>query len=424
MNIIDILTTQSDIFTVGIYFFITIIAILESIPMFGFLVPGQIVAVTGGILAHLGSLDITTVIIFLSIGTIFGDLIGYYIGKKYGESFILKYGKYFFIKPQHFSKTQALILEHTGKTLVIGRFNSVTRAFAPFVAGAAQTPFLKFLFFIIIGGISWASCFSLLGFAFGQSYKTITSYIGEFLLVALILGAVIIYLYKFFNKKRHIFDKRHLYILLINLFSLYIFTKMLENFVNQDLLISLDQWLNLHLATIQNPILNTLMIFTTNLADSITITIGGIILLIFFITQKKWRYSLILILSLSGGKILEVSIKYIIGRDRPTNAIIEATGYSFPSGHATIAVIFFLILIYYFKNHLTHRLLKYLLMTLGFLIILGVGFSRIYLGAHWFSDVIAGFALGIFWLTLLILVLEAITTIFREKVAKIKKYLN
>jgi len=406
------------------YFFLFLTAALEATPMFGFFVPGQVVAVGAGILAKIGSLQLFETLLVFSVGAVMGDLVGYYLGAKYGENFILKYGKYFYLKKENFQKTKNLIEEHAGKTIIGGRFNSVTRALTPFAAGSANVSFLKFLFFDILGGISWAVTFTMLGYLFGDNYKLITDYFGEFLVIAFILGAIIVYVYKKINQKRRIFHRRHLYILLINLLALYTLARMLENFVNQELIISFDHWLNSALEIFRNPYLNDLFILTTHLAGTITMIIFGFIALIFFISRKKWRYSLMLLIAMSGGKIIEVLIKNIIGRNRPDNALLETVGYSLPSGHATIAIIFYSILIYYFRNHLRNAHLKYTLITFCTFIILAVGFSRIYLGAHWFSDVVAGFALGAFWLTLVILSLEFITTVFKEKVGKIKNYLN
>jgi undecaprenyl-diphosphatase len=125
-----------------------------------------------------------------------------------------------------------------------------------------------------------------------------------------------------------------------------------------------------------------------------------------------------------GGKLIESTTKIIIARNRPIHQLVDTSGYSFPSGHATMSMIFFALLIYYFKNHISDKIFKYLSITLSVILILSIGFSRIYLNVHWFTDVIAGFALGLFWLTLMILFLEFVTTVFKEKVEKIKKYLN
>jgi undecaprenyl-diphosphatase len=420
----DLLILLTEGLSWGSYLTLFIIATLEAIPIFGFFVPGQVVAVGSGLLAKIGSLNISTIFIVLSFGAVVGDLIGYFLGIHYGENFILKYKKYFFLKEENFQKTKNLILTHTGKTIILGRFNSITRAFTPFAAGFTKIPLSKFIFFDILGGIIWAVSFPMLGYFLGNNYQLIADYFGEFFAIALIFGALIVYAYKQINRKKRIFYRRHLYILLINLFSLYLLFKMLENFVDQDLLVNFDYWFNLKLSLLRNTLLNQIMIFITHLADTITLTLGGLILSSFFVLKKKWRYFLILVLSFLGGKLSEIVIKNILVRDRPDNAIIETTYYSLPSGHATMALIFFTILIYFIKNHLRNKTLKYTLITLCFSTILAIGFSRIYLGAHWFSDVIAGFALGSFCLTLTILILEFITTIFKEKIGEIKKYLN
>jgi len=406
------------------YFVLALVAFLEATPMFGFVVPGQVVAVGSGLLARIGTVDFSDAIVALSIGAILGDTLGYYLGKKYGEDFIIKYGKYFFLQKDNFAKTKELIGEHAGKTIIIGRFNSVARAVAPFSAGSVGVPFLKFFIFNIISGISWAVVFSALGYLFGDNYRAIADYFGEFLLIGIIIGALIIYSYKKINKKRRIFHRRHLDILLINLFSLYIFSKMIENFVDQELVIQLDIWINEKISLLWNPLLNSIMIFITNVGSAWFIVPAAILMLIFFIRNKKWRYSLLLIFSLSGGKILEVFTKHVIARHRPEHGLIFIDGYSFPSGHATASIIFFAILAYYLKNHIQRKSLKISLILLCITITFLIGFSRVYLKVHWFSDIIAGFALGMFWLTLMVLFLEFITSVFKEKVKKIKEYLK
>ena len=123
------------------YVIIFLVAALEATPVFGLFVPGMIIVMTGGVLARLGILDIGDVIIVAAFGAILGDLIGYILGRKYGVSFLERYGKYFFFKKELFEKTKRLMNNHTGKSLIIGRFNSLTRSFAPFIAGSTNTPF-------------------------------------------------------------------------------------------------------------------------------------------------------------------------------------------------------------------------------------------------------------------------------------------
>ncbi len=192
------------------YWVLLLAAILESSPLFGLLIPGQLIVVIGGFFVRLGILDFGDTIFIVALGAVLGDLIGYLLGKKYGYSFITRYGKYFFLKRKYFEKTKRLMNHHTGKTLIIGRFNPLTRAFAPFVAGSSDVSFLKFLAYNIIGGISWAISFVLIGYFFGKSYEIIDQYVGKFIFIVIILSIVILYLFKFINKRRHIFSKHFL----------------------------------------------------------------------------------------------------------------------------------------------------------------------------------------------------------------------
>ena len=170
-------------------------ALLEATPFFGILIPGQTIVIIGGFYAKLGVLNIYYVIALSSIGAILGDLTGYILGRKYGYSFIRDYGKYFFFKKEYFNRTKELMNEHAGKTIIIGRFNSITRAFAPFVAGSSKVPYRKFLFYNIIGGISWGVFFSLVGFIFGKAYNIASRYIDGFLIIFFIAAVLIAYFY-------------------------------------------------------------------------------------------------------------------------------------------------------------------------------------------------------------------------------------
>ncbi len=186
------------------YWIVLLFAMLEAMPLVGLFVPGMSVVIVGGFLAKLGILDIGDVIFFAAVGAILGDLVGYFIGKTYGYAFLSKYGKYFFFKKEYFWKTKKLMNRHTGKTLVIGRFNSLTRSFAPFVAGSTDVPFPKFFIYNVVGGISWATTFVLVGYLFGKSYEIATRHIGKFLFVVIVVIGIIVYLYRFMNRK-HIF---------------------------------------------------------------------------------------------------------------------------------------------------------------------------------------------------------------------------
>ena len=183
---------------------------------------------------------------------------------------------------------------------------------------------------------------------------------------------------------------------------------MIEDIINGELVTKLDIWLNAKIILLWGPLLNKIIIFITNIVNPTNLFILSIILFGILIYKKKWYYSLLLLFSMTGGLLFEVLTKVIIHRARPENALIEVSGYSFPSGHATMAIIFFSLLLYSFKDDIKNKALKYIFITSNIVLFLLIGLSRIYLNVHWFSDVLAGFALGLFWLTLLILIFKII----------------
>ena len=126
-----------------------------------------------------------------------------------------------------------------------------------------------------------------------------------------------------------------------------------------------------------------------------TITIGLAVFIIFFMyLQKRKKESLMVLLALVSGFILEQTIKYLVQRPRPVAQLIQETSYSFPSGHSIFAIILFSMLIYFYKDKIKNSFFKVSFIMINVFLILLTGVSRIYLNVHWFSDVLGGFAIG------------------------------
>jgi len=162
---------------------------------------------------------------------------------------------------------------------------------------------------------------------------------------------------------------------------------------------AIDIWFNQQALILQNPLLNKIMIFITNIGSPESMAALSAILIVVLFFCKKKRHALLLIYTMSTGVILMSLTKLIVQRERPENAIINAAGYSFPSGHATASIIFFSLLIYAFKNDIKNKLLKNLFIAANITLFILIGFSRIYLNVHWFTDVVTGYAFGVLVLT-------------------------
>lgn len=271
----------------------------------------------------------------------------------------MKYGKYVFFKEAYFEKTKRLIARHAGKTIIVGRFNPIMRAFVPFVSGSSGIHILKFSLYNVIGGVSWAMSSVFIGFIFGQSYEIVAKYIGRFVSVALIVSIILVFFYRFINKRKHIFLKYRPYLLTLNIASLYLFSKMLEDVLDNELITKWDIWVHLHIISLWNPLLNRVMIPVSDIGSPMVLGMLSVSLCAFFVHKKRWQDFSVVSTSMLGGWILEYVIKILVQRPRPEGALIAIPlDYSFPSAHATMAVIFFSLLIYLFKDTMRNMVMK------------------------------------------------------------------
>lgn len=129
------------------YAILFVASFAESLPLIGMAVPGGIIVIASGFFAKLGILNLTTTLIIAIIGAFLGDLIAYFLGRKYGYDLLLRLGRFIFIKPSYFERAKRLLNNHPGKSLIVGRFHAITRAIMPFAAGSLDIPFTTFLLF-------------------------------------------------------------------------------------------------------------------------------------------------------------------------------------------------------------------------------------------------------------------------------------
>ena len=124
---------------------------------------------------------------------------------------------------------------------------------------------------------------------------------------------------------------------------------------------------------------------------------------------KRWWYGLLaLALVVPGGVLLNLALKMAFARARPGWGDIDLFGYSFPSGHTMTATLLYGLLGVFFVLVVKSWWWDAIAVALVFMIICAVGFSRIYLGAHYFSDVVAAFAAGTAWLAICLTAVETL----------------
>lgn len=136
--------------------------------------------------------------------------------------------------------------------------------------------------------------------------------------------------------------------------------------------------------------------FITNFGGAIYLI--GIAIVLFVVIKNK-KIGIAIISNLGIITVLNQLLKRIVQRPRPEEfRIINESGYSFPSGHSMISMAFYGFLIYLIYKNVKNKYLKWSLMTILGLLIISIGISRIYLGVHYTSDVLAGFLISISYL--------------------------
>jgi membrane protein DedA with SNARE-associated domain/membrane-associated phospholipid phosphatase len=374
------------------YVFAFFAAFLETLPAVGLFVPGQTVVVLAGFLAQQGILNLTAVVICAVIGAILGDLLGYVLGRKYGLQL--------FKNQSGIIQDMAQLLKgHTFKTLVLGRFNSLTRAFAPFAAGASNVRPRSFLPANILGGVLWGATWVVVGYMFGASYEYVSESVSAILLGAGTAFSVVLLAY-YYLRKHKITSHRTTILLIVNILSLVSFSLLLHSVVYNGSAVRFDEFMHKQLPLTHNAAFDFVMIVLTVFREYPLSIIFTVIPVVWLSVKKRYRDAGLIGITMFGGIVIDAALKEIIMRQRPLDGFISIPTYSFPSGHALLSVLFFGGLVLTIRKYLSwKRTFTVVCMSMVALLC----FSRIYLAVHWFSDILGGILLGLFWLSFVFL---------------------
>jgi membrane-associated protein len=149
------------------YAMLTGIVFAETGLLVGFVLPGDSLLFTIGVVAGAGELNLVVIMLLLICACMLGDWSGYLLGRRAGPAIFNRPDSRFF-KQEHLQRTKAFYEKHGGKTIIYAKFVPIIRTFAPFVAGVANMPYLRFLSFDIFGGVGWVFSMTILGYLLGE----------------------------------------------------------------------------------------------------------------------------------------------------------------------------------------------------------------------------------------------------------------
>ncbi len=125
---------------------------------------------------------------------------------------------------------------------------------------------------------------------------------------------------------------------------------------------------------------------------------------------RKWTLALRVVLASGVGGLVVLSLKTLFHRDRPIDQIIQATGYSLPSGHAFASTVFYGMMVYLAWRLVRPAWARWLATGVGILGVAAIGLSRVYLNVHFLTDVVAGWASGLAWLASVLIAVHVVET--------------
>ncbi|MBN3886535.1 MAG: phosphatase PAP2 family protein [Nostoc sp.] len=189
------------------------------------------------------------------------------------------------------------------------------------------------------------------------------------------------------------------------LLILFVLAQLAEEVLERDAF-TFDTTFLLWLHQFANPNLDNLMLFITNLGNPRTVVIvaGATVLLLWW--QRYREEAKFFVLACLGGLILNTGLKLFFSKPRPElwHRLISEKSFSFPSGHALGSMVLYGFIAYELATH--YPLFTKVIYSLTVILIAAIGISRLYLGVHWPTDIIAGYGVGFLWLMICITMLK------------------
>jgi membrane protein DedA with SNARE-associated domain/membrane-associated phospholipid phosphatase len=171
------------------YLLVGAFAFLETGAFVGLIAPGETAMLLGGLVAGQGQINLFTLIGVVWACAVAGDLTSFFLGRRLGRRFLERHGPRVHITPDRLEHVEGFFDRHGGKAILLGRFVGLVRAVAPFLAGSSGMRLRRFLPYDVIGAGLWGSSLVVLGYIFWQSFSTLVDYAKK---GALALGAVIV----------------------------------------------------------------------------------------------------------------------------------------------------------------------------------------------------------------------------------------
>ncbi len=411
-------------------------AFLETGAFVGLILPGESVVILGGAVAGQGATSIVVTIAVVWACAFAGDSASFLLGNRLGREFILRHGGFLRITEERFEKVESYFARYGGRTILIGRFIGLVRALAPFIAGSSGMRYRNFLPYSLLGTGLWAAAFSLVGYFASQHLDAAanaaskgTAYFGA--AVGLIVGIVFAVRYLRVEENRRELEARmegsrsgrwllrlgrrlqpHARFALervtpgdlgLELTALmaaaavagFAVIFQVSTITHETGTLAVDRWAFHVVDSLRGGALTDVAKVITDLGSAPAMLAVALLGCAAFAVRGRWAAVVVLVAGLILTTIAVDIIKAAVDRPRPADPLIDTSRSSYPSGHAAHAVVYtYLAFAAAFGGRVP--LAKRTAVIVGGIVVTAlVGISRVYLHAHYASDVFGGWAVGV-----------------------------
>jgi membrane protein DedA with SNARE-associated domain/membrane-associated phospholipid phosphatase len=425
---------------------IFLIAFGEALLVIGLVVPSTAVLVGAGALVGTGKLDFWQVMIATTLGCVLGDQVSYWAGRIFGDRLrnLWPLSAY----PHLVARGEDFIKTHGGKSIALGRFVPGIKAVVPGIAGMFGMSQFFFTAVNVSSGIVWAIAHLGPGILVGQALALAGDLSGRLLMILLVLlivlavaGWILRLLSGFVGPYRkavqgHIAHwarqsemkplrrfaqaiapenpRSVLLVLLVvlSVLSMIMLIDIVSGRVLRDVAGNFDQSLHNLFSELRNAPGDELFIRITMLGDNIVILGTALVMVLWLMYQRAWRAAAATTLALVFAKLIVLIAGLRFGTHVPltSDALVDFQNFRFPSGHAVMIASTFGVLATLASRGLTRWSNALVVASCG-IVVIAVGFSRLYLGVSWLSDVTAGLLVAFIIVTVFSVVIETLPKI-------------
>ncbi|MFJ5299980.1 bifunctional DedA family/phosphatase PAP2 family protein [Pseudomonas sp. NPDC088368] len=363
-----------------------LVSFLECMAIAGIIVPGTVALFAIAALAGSGILPLSEALLLGFLGGLLGDFISYFLGRRFHQNIRRLPGLRH--HPEWIAGAETYFQRYGIASLLVGRFIGPLRPMLPMVAGMCDMPFVRFAAVSVIAAAGWSVAYILPGWATGAAFRLPLpeGFWPEAGVVAAALAVSLgVAIHASVQGKPYA-------IRLIAVLSLILLTAV---FLGWPYLAHLDQGVMTLVQEHRSAAAENFVVLVTGLGDFRTQFCAAAVLLLILMATRQWRHAIFACSTTLGAAILNQTMKNTFARARPEVLAEPLVTYSMPSGHASASFALFMTLAVLAGRGQPARL-RLTWLALGVIPAASICVSRVYLGVHWPTDVLAGMLLAFF----------------------------